>query len=47
MKKATATSPDADVTDLYEQFCGLREQLIVAEIRKMCGIGSTTVDLSG
>jgi hypothetical protein len=36
---------DADVAETYEHFCTLREQRIIAEIRKVCGIRAMTLDL--
>jgi len=45
MKKATATAADADVAEIYEHFCTLREQRIIGEIRKICGIRALTLDL--
>jgi hypothetical protein len=41
MMKATATLSDAEVAKIYEDFCRAREQEIIAEIRKVCGIGQT------
>ena len=38
MKKALRTSSDTEVASLYERFCRLREQSIIAEIKQVCGI---------
>ena len=40
MKRTMATSPASDVLELYERFCALREQSVIAEIRRVCGISS-------
>jgi hypothetical protein len=38
MQRGTATLSDAELSIVYEDFCRAREQAIVAEIRRLCGI---------